>query len=149
MHEHKKAELKGVEAELQQWEQVRGVGGHQGGLAAGRLISPTDPAQSLPRVVSRPTIERMINADPSEAADSDNIIAALRSVFPDVTVEYTGGVIYQLALGDVLANFDEDEDALQTALLLDDALSEMGENHYAIAFARKLPKERKRRWGWF
>lgn len=35
MQEHKKAELKVVEAELQQWEQVRGVGGHQGGLAAG------------------------------------------------------------------------------------------------------------------
>lgn len=109
-------------------------------LTAGRLISPSDPSKSLVAAIKRPTIEDMIKADPSEAADSDNIIPALRFVFPDVTIQFTGGAIYHLGLNDVLANFKEDEEGLGIALLLDDALSEMGENQYAIALARRRSK---------
>lgn len=48
-----------------------------------------------------------------------------------------GGVIYHLALNDVLANLDPERDAplLESLLLLDLALAELGENQYAACLA--------------
>jgi hypothetical protein len=81
----------------------------------------------------------MIAADPSEAADSERILPSVREIFPDASIIETGGVIYHLALNDVFANFDESEDhaLLQVALLLDRALTAMGDNHYAVAIATR------------
>ncbi|WP_197279705.1 class I SAM-dependent methyltransferase [Bosea sp. AAP35] len=101
------------------------------------LRHPTDPQRALSREVRRPSVEKLMAIDPSEAADSDRILAALQRVFPEAETCMTGGVIYHLGLNDVLANIDEDKEAslLHTALLLDKALAEQGETHYAVALA--------------
>ena len=88
--------------------------------------------------VVRPTIEAMIQIDPTEAADSSNIIPSLENHFPNAEIKYTGGCIYHLALNDVLENFiDEDQTLLESFLLLDDVLADKGESHYSVAFATK------------
>ncbi|NTG07165.1 class I SAM-dependent methyltransferase [Rhizobium rhizogenes] len=94
---------------------------------------------SHPAKVERPTVESVIAADPSEAPDSLNIIAAIKDFFPGATIIPTGGVIYHLALSDALEGIDETEDLslLNTAMMLDSALSDLGENLYAVAIARK------------
>lgn len=100
---------------------------------------PRNPAKPLDRHVSRPTIEDMMQADPTEAADSAHIMSAILSTFPDAEIIPTGGVVYHLALNDVLANFEEEQDAalLGSLLLLDETLARSGRTHYAVALARK------------
>lgn len=79
--------------------------------------------------------------DPSEAAQSDRILEAVRRHFPDAAVRLTGGTIYHLALRDIIHNFDEADDAdatlLSELLQLDEAtIGEPGiDNHYAVAIA--------------
>lgn len=108
-------------------------------LAPRHLRHPRDPAQSLPVAVRRPSLQGMIAADPSEAADSERILTVLPQVFPAAEIHPTGGVIYHTGLNDVLANLDTPEDApiLQLALLLDQTLSRQGMNQYAVAIAAK------------
>jgi hypothetical protein len=81
----------------------------------------------------------MMAADPTEAADSGRIMEAVTAAFPQVRVIATGGIIYHLALNDVLANFDEDQDRpmLDSLLLLDEVLARGGHTQYAVAIARK------------
>lgn len=102
------------------------------------LIDPADPSKKLDRRIRPPSIESMIASDPTEAADSSRITESLRRHFPAVEIRFTGGAIYNLALQDVMANMDPDRDSgmLRQALIMDDLLSGMGENHYAAAIAR-------------
>jgi hypothetical protein len=81
----------------------------------------------------------MIALDPSEAPDSEQILPAIREFMPDAHVWLLGGVIYHLALNDVVANFRLPEDGpfLDMAMLLDQALSHAGQNHYAVSLYRK------------
>jgi len=101
--------------------------------------NPRNPLKSLPTQVGRPSADHIIEDDPSEAADSDNILTSVRKHFPEAIVKETGGVIYHLALNDMLHNFDEEEDQkyLDLLLLVDDLCSNLGETHYAIALAEK------------
>ena len=103
------------------------------------MINPNDPEKMLSRHITRPTVDAMIAADPTEAADSENILPALKRVFPNAEITLTGGVIYHSALNDVMANFDDHEDAplLQSLLLLDQTLAKIGSTHFAIAIAIK------------
>ena len=102
------------------------------------MIDPMSPGKLLPRHARRPDEAALIARDPTEAPDSENILAAVEKTFPDATIQLTGGCLYHLALNDVMANFGPEEDALlQTILLADDALCEAGMTHYAIAYARK------------
>lgn len=103
------------------------------------LVHPVDPRRRLPSCLTRPSVESLMAVDPTEAADSDNILPALQRVFPNAEVILTGGVIYHLALNDVLANFDDAEDAtlLSSLLLLDEVLAKNGDSHYATAIAVK------------
>ena len=129
-----------VGADRFQWSkaQLRYASKYRRTLPKKLLRDPADPSQHLPRRVTRPTIEDMLAADPTEAADSSRIIPSLHRHFPEAQVKFTGGVIHQLALTDVIANFDpvEHRFLLRQALLMDDLISEMGENHYAVAIAR-------------
>jgi SAM-dependent methyltransferase len=97
------------------------------------------PKQMFTSQVTRPSVAGMIASDPSEAADSANILPALKRIFPDARIIPTGGVIYNLALKDVIANFDDVRDAALLADLLeyDAILAEQGETQYACAFAHK------------
>lgn len=102
------------------------------------LRDPSLQKTSLPTLIKRPKIEELVRVDPSEAADSSNIMPSIRKYFPQAEICMTGGVIYHLALSDVLANIDEevDQELLGMLLKLDDLCSYFGENFYATAFAR-------------
>ncbi|MDE2562526.1 MAG: hypothetical protein KGL48_09810 [Sphingomonadales bacterium] len=78
--------------------------------------------------------------DPSEAADSGRILAGIAVHFPHAEVVPTGGVVYQLALNDVLANFHDDADyaLLDSLLFLDEQVAKSGLTQYAAAWARKV-----------
>jgi SAM-dependent methyltransferase len=66
--------------------------------------------------VARPNARRIAREDPSEAADSARILPVVRDIFPAAEVQLTGGIVYHLALANILHNFDED-DAGDLALL--------------------------------
>jgi len=89
--------------------------------------------------VGRPPVSGMILDDPSEAADSDSIIPALEETFSNVELIKTGGVVYHLALNNLLANFDEDKDKhiISLLMMIDDLLVKLGHTHYAVAFCTK------------
>lgn len=101
------------------------------------LRNPADPSVQLASVIGRPDKAAMVALDPSEAADSESILPAIRHFLPDARVWMLGGAIYHLALNDVLANFDTERDMplLDSLLLLDLALSELGESQYAACLA--------------
>jgi SAM-dependent methyltransferase len=103
------------------------------------LANPRKPGSKLPRVVTRPDLEKMRQADPSEAADSSRILCCVQRRFPGIEIILTGGAIYHLALSDVLANFSYPQDSklLERLLDLDDICTGMGETHYATALALK------------
>jgi len=111
-------------------------------LLPGRFHAhPRNPAAKLERRPSRPSIEQMMQADPTEAADSGRILNAVMAAFSGAEIIPTGGVIYHLGLNDVLANFRDDsiEDMalLKSLLLLDETLTLTGHTHYAVALAQK------------
>jgi hypothetical protein len=59
-------------------------------------------------------------------------------VFPGVRIIPTGGVVYNLALKDIIANFGEDDaDRLRDLLDQDAELAARGQTQYACAFASK------------
>jgi len=102
------------------------------------LRNPAQPERNCSSSVKRPGLAGMLAADPSEAADSGNILPALRQIFPDAQILLTGGVVYNLALKDIIANFgDTDADRLQALLDYDAELATQGQTQYACAFASK------------
>ena len=121
------------DAEIEIASRVRGL------LPDRFLVNPKSREHMLNRRVGRPSIEKMMEADPTEAADSGSIQQAVLDHFPDAAMVRTGGIIYHLALNDVLANFHDDDDMplLDALLLLDETLAESGRSHYAVALATK------------
>lgn len=103
------------------------------------LANPKNPTQLLPKTIVRNSIERMIEIDPSEAADSEKIIESIKEIFPQAEITLTGGVVYQLALSDILHNFDDSQDKylLDFLMLIDDLCTQLGETNYATALAIK------------
>ncbi len=95
--------------------------------------------KNLIRSAKRPTVERMIEMDPSEAADSGRILEMVKRYFPSAEIVLTGGAVYHLALNDIIYNFDDDRDKhlMELLLVIDDLCSELGENHYATAIGVK------------
>jgi SAM-dependent methyltransferase len=106
-------------------------------LSDAYLVNPNNPGESLFRTLQRPSVAGMIKADPSEAADSEAIIPALLRHFPTADIIHTGGVVYMLALNDILANMDEKRDAslLEALLDLDQVCTRLGDSLYATALA--------------
>lgn len=102
------------------------------------LANPRAPNKLLPTTIHRPDPARLAEIDPSEAADSGRILECLNRVFPAARIVPTGGAIYGLTLNDVIGNFrDDDAPLLDSLLLLDEALSTTGANHYSVALARR------------
>lgn len=101
-----------------------------------------DAHSSLPftEKIDRPDPVIDLAYDPSEAADSDQIIPSIKENFPSAIIIPTGGVIYQLALQGVLEHINRDEasEVLKYALEEDDKCIEAGLTHYAVALARKV-----------
>jgi SAM-dependent methyltransferase len=96
-----------------------------------------DQLGNNPSRVARPSLEKLIEMDPSEAADSERTVPALRSTFTNLQYFPTGGAIYHPALNDVLTNIEEESEALSLALLLDEVLARQGETHYGVAIAKR------------
>ena len=102
------------------------------------LTDPKDPSKRLPVELTRIDPAALIAQDPTEAADSERILDAVRAWFPDAEVILTGGCIYHLPLNDVLANMtQEDAPLLDLCLVLDDLCTDLGHSHFAVAIARK------------
>ena len=101
--------------------------------------NPLDPARELALRPFPLSVEELMRRDPTEAADSENIVPAIRECFPDADIVLTGGVIYHLALNDVIANFTEDDDLplLNSLLAIDEALAREGLTQYATAIASR------------
>jgi hypothetical protein len=89
----------------------------------------------------RPNKEKLIEVDPSEAADSERIIDAIKKYFPDAKIKSTGGVAYHLALSDIVFNFDanieQDQILLDLIMLIDELCIDLGESVYGVALAIK------------
>jgi SAM-dependent methyltransferase len=100
------------------------------------LVHPTDGSQ-VPLRPPRLNPDTLRADDPSECADSAAILPAIRSVFPSAAIIPTGGVVYLIALHDILANFAEDDPLLPAMMTMDDLCIEAGESLYSVAWARK------------
>jgi SAM-dependent methyltransferase len=124
-----------------QWtdENLRWASEVRGALPTRLLRNAWAPGELVRRVVERGSIEELIATDPSEAADSDRIIEAIKRTFAHPEIKFTGGALYHLALNDILWNFRSEDDLviLHHILMLDLLLAENGTTHYAVAFARK------------
>lgn len=107
-----------------------------------RLRAKRDPDKppypARPRVVP---LEMILADDPTEAADSEQILPSLARHFPDATVWREGGVVYRIALTNLYHNFDladpTDLAWLDRAVDRDEELSRAGHDLYATAIARR------------
>ena len=99
------------------------------------LRDPRDRTRLLSRTVHPTNLDKLIEGDPTEAADSESIVPALINQFPALDLTLTGGVIYHAALADILHNIDEESPFLAQALALDDKYTSAGLVHYAVALA--------------
>ena len=109
------------------------------GMPARLMRHLRNPDAMIPSTVRRPDRAKMIEIDPSEAGDSENILPAIRKILPNPTVWLLGGAIYHLALNDVLGNMDPEVDKalLESLLVLETAMIEMGESQYAACISLK------------
>jgi SAM-dependent methyltransferase len=82
---------------------------------------------------NRMSVEEMMNADPSEAADSDSILPAFREYFPTGTIIPLGGLVYVLGLDGILVNIPDDSQLLKKMLNIDIMLGRQGHNYFAVA----------------
>lgn len=125
--------LQWSEAEMDVAEKVRRL------LPDRYLRDPLNLDRGLPLRPVPLLVEEWIRRDPTECADSENIIPAIKSYFPEAEITCTGGVIYHLALNDVIAHFDEEEDRplLKALLMADLAYARAGLTHYAVAIAHR------------
>lgn len=77
--------------------------------------------------------------DPSEAADSDSILPAIREVFANPVIIPTGGLVYLLYLTGILSNIEEESALLKHLLDVDDETIGMGLSLYAQRKESILP----------
>ena len=91
-----------------------------------------------------PALNEMIKSDPSEAADSENILNSVTKYFPNADITCTGGIVYCLALSGIYSNFNEENETdvniLHQLLEKDKTLcQDQGiDSLYAVALAENL-----------
>ncbi|NJR44624.1 MAG: hypothetical protein HC775_01735 [Hyellaceae cyanobacterium CSU_1_1] len=93
----------------------------------------------LPIEVRPQSQSKVSQRDPSEAADSENILPSLLKYFTDAQITNTGGAVYNTILADMLTNIDKHSEifVLDLLMIIDELLAELGENQYATAIAIK------------
>ena len=95
--------------------------------------------------ICRPTIEEMIDMDPSEAVNSEQIIPLLPKYFEILEHKKYGGTLLHLLLNHVMANFDTSEPLHATVLkmifLYEQTMIEHGilDSDFCYVVARPLP----------
>jgi SAM-dependent methyltransferase len=105
-----------------------------------RFFRRTDNPELFYRtLVPRPSLKKMIANDPSEAADSSNIIPSVLEHFPGADIIRVGGAMFHLMSGifDNLLTEPDGDDYLAEAIRLDDFLLDIGECHFAACVVRK------------
>jgi SAM-dependent methyltransferase len=100
-------------------------------------INPFDRTQMTTDTVENPDLDVLFEIDPSEAADSSNILPELDRQFPGAQIKLTGGLIYHLGLNDILHNFHNDVSEIHRMLRWDDKLLAQGGTQYGVAVARR------------
>lgn len=80
------------------------------------LTHPDDPTRLLTVEAPRIPKEQFLRTDPSEMADSGNILSSVRRHMPDATVTPAGGAVYFLALRGLFGNFDPDNETDESLL---------------------------------
>ncbi|MFN2490367.1 MAG: class I SAM-dependent methyltransferase [Actinomycetota bacterium] len=125
-----------------QWsDEALAIGSRARELLPRRLLKRPNRRGYFARSLRRLPPDAVAATDPTECADSDDILPAIRRHFPAAWIKPTGGTIYHAALNDIVANFtDEDTSLLEFLLLLDDACTAAGHTHYAVALA---PRDRR------
>jgi hypothetical protein len=109
-------------------------------LPARFLVDPTNPTRTVRSTGGKPPLQSVIATDPTEAADSKNIIPALNQIFThSLDLIPTGGLAYLICLDELFENFKslEDLNQLQNLLDIDAAWGRERETAYAVAFALK------------
>jgi len=98
------------------------------------LTNPHDPKKFLSTNITKPSIEEMIKADPTEAAESGKIIPCIRQLLPGAKIIPTGGSIYHTGMNDVIGNINLNTHIhiIEFGLLLDRLLLEFDEFQYAV-----------------
>jgi SAM-dependent methyltransferase len=96
------------------------------------------PGEFAPVQVQKVNGDRLAAADPTEAADSARIVSEVSRAFPVGKWIMLGGGVYHIGLNDLFWNFERYEapHLLDQCLVVDDLLSELGENHYAAFIGR-------------
>lgn len=130
-----------IEPNQYQWPQswIRICSQVRGALPDRLMVNPVKEGERIPTALKRPTVDFMNSYDPTECADCDAIKDAFIEQFPLGSIRPLGGVIFNFALADIIANFTEphDADLLRSLLVLDGHLAETGISHYALLSARK------------
>lgn len=101
------------------------------------LFESDNPQKKFKRFKSRPNLKKFINEDPSESADSSNILSSIIKYFPDAKIINLGGLVYHQVLVHILRNIPDDSELMANMLDLDIYLSNHDYNQYIFAFAKK------------
>lgn len=91
----------------------------------------------FPRHRKRPTIERMMQSDPSEAADSANILPAIKRYFKEPRITMLGGTVHLLILDRMIQNIPENSELLEQLIAADDEAIKKGMSMYAFILTQK------------
>lgn len=105
------------------------------------LVNPYNEGEYVGQFTN-PNLDDLKTQDPSEAADSEKILASVIQYFPQAEVIPTGGIVYFLALGGIWYNFNKDDEEdlrLLDQLMLKDKMYAKYPNMspYAVALAIK------------
>lgn len=104
------------------------------------LENGSKPGTFVPRELIRVAPEKLKAADPTEAADSSRIVPSVSERFRHGRWVMLGGGIYHIGINDLFWNFErfDASSLLDFCLIIDDLLSESGENLIGAFLGRKL-----------
>lgn len=91
----------------------------------------------FPRHRKRPTLEKMLQTDPSEAADSANILPAIWKNFQNPKIVMLGGTVHMLLLDRMIQNIPDNSETMNRLIKADDEAIHQGMSLYAFILAKK------------
>lgn len=91
----------------------------------------------FPRHRKRPSLEKMLQTDPSEAADSANILPAIWKYFQNPKIVMLGGTVHMLLLDRMIQNIPDNSETMNRLIKADDEANHQGMSLYAFILAKK------------